>query len=114
MRSMTTGTSQRSSRQTAAGAGWEDCGGPGAWKADVPAGARPNSWLRPSTLWAARNDVIAKHVYDPIDRARVAWVRMARERARARGHDEDFVVRRRTDGPVSFLLLGDPGEGDDS
>ena len=111
---MTTGTSQRSSRQTAAGAGWEDCGGPGAWKADVPAGARPNSWLRPSTLWAARNDVIAKHVYDPIDRARVAWVRMARERARARGHDEDFVVRRRTDGPVSFLLLGDPGEGDDS
>jgi Calcineurin-like phosphoesterase len=103
-----------SSRESSAGAGWDDCGGPGAWKADVPANAKPNSWFRPSTLWAARNDVLAKHLYDPVDRARVAWVRLARERAKTNGDDPDFVIRRGQDGPVSFLLLGDPGEGDDS
>jgi hypothetical protein len=103
-----------SSRESPAGAGWEDCGGPGAWKADVPANAKPNSWFRPSTLWAARNDVLAKHLYDPVDRARVAWVRLARERAATNGDEPDFVIRRGQDGPVSFLLLGDPGEGDDS
>jgi hypothetical protein len=112
---MTVDLRQPSSRESTAGAGWQDCGGPGAWKADVPANAKPNSWLRPSTLWSARNDVVAKHLYNPIDRARTAWVRMARERAVAAGQDPNFVVRRgRGEGPVSFLLLGDPGEGDDS
>ena len=111
---MTVETRQPSSREAAAGAGWQDCGGPGAWKADVPADAKPNSWFRPSTLWAARNDIVAKHLYDPVDRARIAWIRLARARAAELGHDEDFVVTRRADGPVSFLLLGDPGEGDDS
>jgi hypothetical protein len=110
---LTVDLSQPSSRESSAGAGWQDCGGPGAWKADVPADAKPNSWIRPATLWAARNDVIAKHLYDPIDRARIAWVRLARKRAAEQGHDPDFVVSR-GDGPMSFLLLGDPGEGDDS
>ena len=111
---MTIAEPSQSSRDSNAGAGWQDCGGPGAWKADVPADARPNSWTRPSTLWAARNDTIAKHLYDPVDRSRVAWVRIARERARREGHDPEFVCRRGQGGPVSFLLLGDPGEGDDS
>ncbi|HMJ96279.1 MAG TPA: metallophosphoesterase, partial [Thermoleophilaceae bacterium] len=57
--------------------------------------------------------MIAKHVYNPVDRARIAWVRLARKRAAEQGHDPDFVVSR-GDGPMSFLLLGDPGEGDDS
>jgi hypothetical protein len=109
-----THVSADSSRESAAGAGWTDCGGAGAWKADVPADAKPNSWVRPRTLWAARNDPVAKHLYDPVDRARVAWVRLARQRAAERGLDPDFVVRRGDDGPVSFLLLGDTGEGDDS
>ena len=104
----------RSSRDSAAGAGWMDCGGAGAWKADVPADAKPSSWTRPSTLWAARNDLVSKHLYDPVDRARVAWIRLARRRAAERGQDPDFVVRRGDGGPVSFLLLGDTGEGDDS
>jgi hypothetical protein len=111
---MTVENPQPSSRVSSAGAGWQDCGGSGAWKADVPADARPNSWVRPATLWAARNDVVAKHLYNPVDRARRAWVRRARERATVQGHDPDFVVSRRADGPVSFLLFGDPGEGDDS
>ena len=70
-----------SSRDSSAGAGWADCSGPGDWIDEVPPRAKPNSWLRPSTLWASRNDILAKHLYDPVDRARVEWVRLARERA---------------------------------
>jgi hypothetical protein len=103
-----------SSRESAAGAGWRDCGGPGAWRADVPADAKPNSWLNPATLWAARNDPIARYLYDPVDRARVVWVRKARRRAEEQGLDPDFVIRRGDGGAASFLLLGDPGEGDSS
>jgi hypothetical protein len=102
-----------SSRKSAAGAGWTHCDGPGAWILDVPATKRRDSWLRPSTLWAARNDTLSKFVYDPVDRARVVWVRLARERAESEGRDPDFVVRRGGES-ASFLLLGDPGEGDES
>ena len=102
-----------SSRDSSAGAGWADCSGPGDWIHEVPAGTKPNSWLNPKTLWDSRNDILAKHLYDPVDRARVEWVRLARERAQATGADPDFLIRR-GDGPFSFLLLGDPGEGDNS
>src|SRR3954453_18410275 len=105
---------QPSSRDSSAAAGWTDCSGAGAWTADVPAGTRSNSWMRPSTLWASRNDVLAKHLSDPVDRARVQWVRLARERALAQGADPDFLISRCTGDAVSFLLLGDPGEGDNS
>ncbi len=105
--------SRPSSRDSSAGAGWENCSGPGDWISDVPAGTKPNSWLRPSTLWNSRNDIVAKHVYDPVDRARVEWVRLARERADATGGDPDFIIHRGEE-PFSFLLLGDPGEGDNS
>jgi Calcineurin-like phosphoesterase len=98
-----------SSRTSAAGAGWEQCSGCGAWKDDVPKDAKPLSWLRPGTLWRSRNDVIARRFHDPVDAARVRWVRLARER----GAPEDFVVERKS-GDVSFLVIGDPGEGDDS
>jgi hypothetical protein len=98
-----------SSRTSAAGAGWEQCSGCGAWKDDVPKDAKPLSWLRPGTLWRSRNDVIARRFHDPVDHARARWVRLARER----GAPEDFVVQRAT-GDVSFLVVGDPGEGDDS
>jgi calcineurin-like phosphoesterase family protein len=97
-----------SSRTSAAGAGWEQCSGCGAWKDDVPKDAKPLSWLRPGTLWRSRNDVIARRFHDPVDAARVRWVRLARER----GGDPDFVVE--YPDAKSFLVIGDPGEGDDS
>jgi hypothetical protein len=98
-----------SSRTSTEGAGWE-CSGCGAWKDDVPKDAKPLSWLRPATLWRSRNDVIARRFHDPVDHARMRWVQLAREQ----GAPEDFVVRRATGGDVSFLVVGDPGEGDDS
>jgi hypothetical protein len=102
------------SRTSAAGAGWEECSGCGGWKADVPKDAKPLSWLRPGTLWRSRNDIVARAFHDPVDQARMRWVQLARERARAAGADEDFVVKRATGDTVSFLLAGDTGEGDDS
>jgi Calcineurin-like phosphoesterase len=98
-----------SSRTSTAGAGWESCTGCGAWKDDVPSDAKPLSWLRPATLWRSRNDVIARRFHDPVDAARMRWVRLARER----GCEPDFVVER-ADGDFSCLVIGDPGEGDDS
>src|SRR4051812_43951584 len=98
-----------SSRTSAAGAGWEQCSGCGAWKDDVPKDAKPLSWLRPGTLWRSRNDVIARRFHDPVDAARVRWVELARKR----GAPADFVVQR-AQGDVSLLVVGDPGEGDDS
>jgi hypothetical protein len=112
--SVTVDTERPSSRDSSAGAGWRDCGGAGAWKADVPADAKPLSWLRPKTLWVARNDIIAKYLYDPVDRSRRTWVGHAKARSSAHGNDPDFVLSRPGNGATSFLLLGDPGEGDDS
>src|SRR3954454_6705325 len=103
-----------SSRTSTAGAGWEACSGCGAWKTDVPDDAKPLSWLRPSTLWRSRNDIIARRFHDPVDAARMRWVQLARERARKAGSDEDFIVRRADGDDVSFLVAGDTGEGDDS
>ena len=110
----TTAAPPGSSRVTEQGAGWAACSGPGAWRLDVPANTRPLSWIRPSVLWRARNDVIARRLHDPTDDARSAWVHLARERARATEQDPDFVVRVGEGDRASFVLLGDTGEGDDS
>jgi hypothetical protein len=103
-----------SSRASAAGAGWESCSGPGRWLDDVPVGTKPLSWLRPSTLWAARNDIIAHRLHDPIDAMRAEWVKLARDRARKAGGDERFILRLGGADAVSLLVLGDTGEGDAS
>ncbi len=105
-----TPTDPQSSRDSAAGAGWTACAGPGPWKADVPVARRRDSWIRPRTLWNARNDTLCKVLYDPVDRARQSWVGLAAER----GADPDFIFRRGAPETTSFLLLGDPGEGDNS
>lgn len=108
----------RSSRDSEEGAGWWNCTGPGAWAADVPPGTKSLSWLRPSTLWQSRNDVISKILADPIPAARARWVQVARQRAGDSGQRPEFVVSRpgtdATGSAVSVLLVGDTGEGDNS
>ena len=103
-----------SSRVSAAGAGWEACTGPGRWRDDVPVGTKPLSWLRPTTLWRARNDIVARRLDDPVDAMRAAWVEVARDRARKAATDGDFVFRLGSADAVSLLIAGDTGEGDAS
>ncbi|MFC7715113.1 metallophosphoesterase [Nonomuraea recticatena] len=97
-----------SSRTSEEGAGWR-CQQIGSYK-----GLRPNtdtfSWFHPRTLWRSRNEILAGLFGDPSGQVRRRWV----EAQRARGVDGDFRIRPGVGKSFSFLLLGDPGEGDDS
>ncbi|SDH35227.1 Calcineurin-like phosphoesterase [Sinosporangium album] len=98
-----------SSRVSEEGAGWA-CSEVGTF---VQLGPRRKSfsWFHPLTLWRSRNEIVAKLFGDPSPRVRRAWV----EGQRRLGVDAGFRIE-----PVpgkeefSFLLLGDPGEGDAS
>ena len=78
----------------------------------LPTGS-PNSWLRPGVLWRSRNDIVAR-IRDPVDAIREAWLDLngvpkglpRSDALRIAGHDGRAQV--------SFMLLGDPGEGDGS
>lgn len=104
----------QSSRHSEEGAGWLSCSGPGTWKDDVPAGTKSLSWLRPSTLWQSRNDIIARFIADPTAAARARWAQLALQRAQAAGAHSDFVISRSAGDTVSVLVIGDTGEGDNS
>jgi calcineurin-like phosphoesterase family protein len=106
--------SAMSSRSSTAGAGWE-CGEPGRFTALMPARTARFSWLRPSVLWSARNDVIARVFGDPSADVRRWWLATLR----AAGTDPLRTVRPVRGGDpagtqFSFLVLGDTGEGDKS
>ncbi len=105
---------RQSSRSSEEGAGWRTCSGPGTWKDDVPAGRKSLSWLRPSTLWQSRNDIIARLIADPTAAARARWVELARQRAQTAGAHSDFIMSRPAGEKFSVLVIGDTGEGDNS
>jgi hypothetical protein len=97
----------RSSRDDLAGAGWT-CRSPGSFKAFVP--RKPAfSWLDPRTLWESRNDTVAEKLGDPVNDLRRAWVAAALRRNGA-----SLTVDRTGGGDVSFIVVGDTGEGDAS
>lgn len=102
-----------SSRRSRAAAGWEDC----AEKAEIahllPSGkVRSFSWIDPRPLFISRNDRVARTFGDPTNEERRRWV----EAQLARPESEvprDLTVRRYSDqSRISFLCLGDTGEGD--
>lgn len=97
-----------SSRTDERFAGWQ-CTEPGTFRKLEPPGPRPKfSWMRPSILWSARNDPLARLLGDPTDDMRRRWV----EGQRSRGHDDDFTIDRTDLGETfSCLIAGDPGEG---
>jgi hypothetical protein len=97
------------SRESLKGAGWV-CPA-GRFKAFVPP-KRPLSWLQPKMLWDARNDVVAKRVGDPVNDLRRAWMRAVQEKAEGEG--DPRLIDRRGAEDVSFMVIGDPGEGDAS
>ena len=103
----------RSSHDDAAGvefAGWMR-GRPGRFRELLPERHPHVSWLRPSVLWATRNDKLAEWLADPTDPERRRWVARQRER----GVSPDLVLRDHAGhDAISFLVLGDTGEGDAS
>jgi hypothetical protein len=99
-----------SSRDSHAGAGWH-CRELGTYAGMLPPGTRPLSWLSPIPLFKSRNDVLASWLGDPTNEERRAWIATRL----GAGVDPDFTVTRHSGGEAtSFLLLGDPGEGDAS
>jgi hypothetical protein len=100
---------RRSSRGSVRDAGWE-CDKLGTFRSLIPAGSAKFSWLRPSVLWASRNDVLAHLLGDPAHRIRRRWVASQV----ARGADRRMRIDRTslTGEEFSFLVIGDPGEGD--
>ncbi|GII92087.1 metallophosphoesterase family protein [Sinosporangium siamense] len=95
-----------SSRVSEEGAGW-DCGEIGTFVQLKP-NRKSFSWLHPLTLWRSRNEVVAKLFGDPSPKIRRAWV----AEQRRRGAEPGFRIRPVEGDDFSFLLLGDPGEGD--
>jgi Calcineurin-like phosphoesterase len=92
-------------------AGWA-CDEKGTFTQLEAEGERPKfSWLRPTVLWAARNDRLARRLGDPTDEVRRKWI----EAQLARGVDRDFRIERPDLGDsFSCLIAGDTGEGDHS
>jgi Calcineurin-like phosphoesterase len=93
-----------SSRESTAGAGWQ-CEA-GRFRELVPERAKVFGWLSPVPLWQSRNDRLARALGDPTDERRRAWMAQLGER--------DLVVAVEQEAPLSFLVMGDTGEGDGS
>jgi Calcineurin-like phosphoesterase len=106
-------TEIRSSRTSREAAGWL-C----TTKADRSDLYRPErnerrqfSWISPRPLWESRNDKIARWIGDSTDDERKRCV----EAQRRKGVDSKLTITRYADkDEVSFMVLGDLGEGDDS
>jgi hypothetical protein len=96
-----------SSRDSLAGAGWscEETGVP-------PSGGRRFSWIDPVPLWQSRNQNLARFFGDPTNQERRLWMRLQRQ---AGEFAEDLTIRERAGREdVSFIVIGDTGEGDAS
>src|SRR3954453_11114868 len=102
-----------SCRDSVGRAGW-NCQRPGSYKDLIPAEDQGKhfSWLNPRTLWRARrNEWIARFLSDPVGDERRRWVAAQRQR---QDLQSDFTIDRSELGSVTFLVLGDTGEGDES
>ena len=91
-------------------AGWQR-GELGSYRSLLPARHPATSWFRPRVLWATRNDRLAHWLRDPTDSERRRWVAAQREA----GAPADLVLRDHAGlRELSFVMLGDTGEGDAS
>jgi hypothetical protein len=103
-----------SSRASRSAAGWVDCVAAASVQELYREGYKPRSlsWTSPKPLWESRNDRLARWLGDPTDDERRRWVAAMRTKENV---DPDLIVRRWADAEtLSFMVLGDPGEGDDS
>jgi hypothetical protein len=96
-----------SSRDSHAGAGWGCVAGD--YKNDPTKSKVPFSWLNPKPLWRSRNDrLIRWSSDDPTNRRRVEWMEGRR------AANPELLIDYADRDPISFLVMGDTGEGDDS
>src|SRR5215217_9193869 len=96
-----------SSRTSLAGAGWS-CKRVGVG----PTGGPPFSWINPMPIWRSRNQTLSPIFGDPTNDERRLWMKMQRE---ARALPENLILDRHSGlEEVSFLVVGDTGEGDAS
>jgi hypothetical protein len=99
-------SSSASSRESVAGAGWT-CR-PGTYAGLLTKRDRPFSWLSPAPIWRSRNDRLARWLGDPTNDRRRAWM------AALGANGSDLVVDYSQREQISFLVMGDTGEGDAS
>lgn len=110
----------RSSRTDREAAGWRDDGRKhfdARWEELLTQRRRTRwgnfTWISPRPLLASINDQVAKGLDDLINSMRPRWVAQVRGDAHV---TENFLVEEGggSDGRLSFLILGDPGEQDAS
>jgi Calcineurin-like phosphoesterase len=96
-----------SSRESLAGAGWR-CKEVGVSFAGGPS----FSWINPVPLWQSRNQYLSPFLGDPTNDERRRWMEMQREAGQL---PRDLILDRHADlEEVSFIVVGDTGEGDAS
>jgi Calcineurin-like phosphoesterase len=96
-----------SSRDSLAGAGWrcEEVGVP-------PSGGPPFSWINPVPIWQSRNQYLSRFLGDPTNDERRLWMKLQREASQL---SENLILDQHAGlEEVSFIVVGDPGEGDTS
>jgi len=100
-----------SSRDSLAGAGWT-CREIGRFKGMVSAESRPFSWLSLAPLWRSRNQIVGTVLGDPTNEERRRWMKKQHKAGKLQN---DLVIQEHKDlEEVSFLVVGDTGEGDAS
>ncbi len=97
-----------SSRDSLAGAGWR-CQ---ETAVSSPSRRRSFSWINPVPLWQSRNQILADRLGDPSNGERRRWMEIQREAGKL---PADLILKDHADlEEVSFLVVGDTGEGDAS
>ncbi len=96
-----------SSRDSLAGAGWR------CKEIGVPAsGGRSFSWIDPVPLWQSRNQNLVRLFEDPTNDERRLWMELQRQAGKL---SKDLIVADHAGREeVSFIVVGDTGEGDAS
>ena len=102
-----TDPSTTSSRNSLGGAGWH-CKGVGT----LGSGGHSFYWIDPVPLWQSRNQTVSQLLGDPTNDERRRWMKLQRDAGKL---TEDLIISEHADlEKVSFVMVGDTGEGDDS
>jgi hypothetical protein len=101
------GSETPSSRSSLGGAGW-NCKGVGT----LGSGGRSFYWINPVPLWQSRNQTVSRFLGDPTNDERRRWMKLQREAGEL---PDDLIISEHADlEEVSFVVVGDTGEGDAS